>query len=648
MDGKPVPRIIDFGLAKTAAPPADGATLFTQVGAFVGTPGYTSPEQADPSGQGVDTRTDVYSLGVVLYVMLTGVEPFDDGTGRKRPLLERLRQLREADPPSPSEKLNSDRKTLISSADSRGIAPNQLRSILHGDLDWIGMKALEKDRERRYGTPMELAADIERHLHGRPVHAAPPSFTYRAGKFIRRNRLALGSAAVIVLVLVAASIISIRQSIRASREAAVAQAVSDFLQHDLLAQAGASGQSGPGTKPDPDLKVRTALDRAAQRINGKFAGQPAIEVAIRTTMGRTYEDLGLYPQAQEQLKKAAEDGRRTLGMDDDLTLIALHDLGSLLLEQGKYKEAETIDAEVLSARRRVSGPKDPKTLACMNDLATVYRDEGKYAQAEALHLQALEIFKRILGPEDPATLSSMSNLALIYSDEGRLAEAEKLDLQTLEIRKRVLGPEHPYTLTSMSNLGIVYSGEGKFAEAEKLDAEILDIRKRVLGPEHPYTLNSMNNLAEDYSDQGEYAQAEALDAQALEIRKRVQGPEHPATLEAMATLARDFYKQGKYAQAEPLFDELLKIQRRILGLESPDAAATIYSMGCMEARRGDKDKAIAQLRQSIDHGLAPYLDLGMQKDSDLVSLYGDPRFIGLFAHARQVAAAKTARTQAPH
>jgi eukaryotic-like serine/threonine-protein kinase len=483
---------------------------------MVGTPGYMSPEQADPTIEGVDTRTDVYSLGVILYELLTGLLPFDAKEWRNRPLHEVLRQLHEDDPQIPSTKFSTQKESSTKAAAMRGTEPRHLASLLRGDLDCITMKALERDRARRYGSPSDFAADIERYLRHEAVLAVPPSAVYRARKFARRHRAALVTAGAVGVVLIAAAVVSIRQSIRANREAAVAQAVNDFLQNDLLAQASAATQSGPSTKPDPHLEVRTALDRAAARIGGKFERQPEVEAAIRNTIGKTYLDLGMYPEARTQLERALELQRRVVGTESPQTLRTMASLAVALENQGKYPEAEKLLGQSLAIQRRALGPEHPDTLRSMNSPAVVYYYEGKYAQAEALCGQLVQIRRRLLGSEHHDTLRSMNILAVVYTQEGKYPQAETLQGQTLEIERRVLGPEHPDTQASMNNLANVYLAESKYVQARVLYAQTFEIARRVLGPEHRSTLLSMNNLAEAYEAEGKYSQAEALLSQGLD------------------------------------------------------------------------------------------------------------------------------------
>jgi eukaryotic-like serine/threonine-protein kinase len=598
LDGRAAPKIIDFGVAKALGEKLTADTMFTRVGALVGTPEYMSPEQALSRGDDIDTRTDVYSLGIIFYELLAGVPPIEL---HKIALEEFLRRLREEEPAKPSTKIRTqDAATSSELARKRQSEPLALAKLIGGDLDSIALKALEKDRSRRYGSASDFAADIGRYLNNEAVLAVPPSAAYRARKFARRYRGTLVTACAFVLVLIVAAAISIRQSLRANREAAVAQAVNDFLQNDVLAQASAANQAGPSTKPDPDLKVRTALDRAAARITGKFDRQPEVEAAIRDTIGNTYVSLGLYPEGRTQLERALELRRRTLGMKDPKTLKTLSRLGRTASLQGKYPEAEGLQRESLEAQRKVLGPEHPDTLNSLNLLADLDYRLGKYAEAEALNLQALEIERRVLGPEDPMTLGSMVDLANVYTGEGKFGEAEALDSKILETRRRVQGAEHPSTLASMDNLASDYESEGKYAQAEAMAIQSLEIERRVLGPEHADTLSSINNLANIYNDEGKYEQAEQLLKQNLEISRRVLGPEHPDTMRNMMALSNVYAFHGQYAQADELLSQTVEISRRVLGPEHPDTLKVMANLASDEGFRGQYAPAEALMSKVLE------------------------------------------------
>ena len=556
------PRILDFGVARLTDSDAQ-ATRQTDMGQLLGTLAYMSPEQVLGDPEEIDTRSDVYALGVILYELLAGKGPYVLG----RQLHEAVRTIREEEP------------TTLSS----------VNRTYRGDIETIVRKALEKDKTRRYASAAELAADIRRHLHDEPITARPPSVSYQLQKFARRHKALVTGMAAVFVVLVLGVVASTWEAVHARRaeaqakqQSAIAQAVNGFLQNDLLGQASAYNQS----KPDPDIKVRTVLDRAAGRIQGKFSKQPEVEAAIRNTIGRTYMDLGLYPEAAKQLEAAVDLRRRALGREHPDTLHSITSLANVYWYEGKYAQAEALNSQTLEIRRRVVGPEHPETLASMNNLAAVYDLQGKYAQAEALDSQTLQIRRRVLGPEHPDTLASMNNLAGVYRFEGKYTQAEALDSQTLEIRRRVLGAEHPLTLMSMNNLANLYDDQGKYAQAEALLSQALEIQRRVLGPEHPETLRSMNNLASVYDDQGKYAQAEALDSQTLEIRRRVLGREHPDTLRSTLVLAHVYLSEGKYAQAEALYGQTLEVQRRVLGPEHGHTLATLSDFASMCQREG--------------------------------------------------------------
>jgi len=566
------PKILDFGVAR-ATDSDTHVTHQTDLGQLVGTLAYMSPEQVLADPLELDTRSDVYALGVVFYELLAGRLPY---TVSPR-LHEAVQTIREEEP-----------RPL-------GTVSNAFR----GDIETIVAKALEKDKARRYASAAELAADIRRYLQDEPVMARPASTTYQLQKFARRHTAVVLAAAAVFVVLVAGIIVSTREAARASAESATSRAINDFLQNDLLAQASAANQL-PNTKPDPDLKVRTALDRAATRITGRFDRQPQVEAALRDTVGQTYMDLGLYAEARTQLERALDLRRRFLGAKNPETLTTMNRLGNAVFLEGKYPEAEALLSQTLEIQRRVLGPEDLNTLTALNTLASVYWAQGKYPQAEAVDSQTLKIRRRVLGPEHPETLRSMNNLAIVYDEEGKYAQAEALQSQTLDMRRRVLGPEHPDTLASMNNLANVYWAEGKYAEAETLQTQTLEVRRRVLGAEHPNTLTSMINLANVYSDQGKYAQSAALDSQILEIQRRVLGPEHHDTLMSMNNLAEDYRAQGKYVQAVALASQTLEIRRRVLGPRNRYTLTSMDNLAGAYAAQGDYTRAEPLFMQSLD------------------------------------------------
>jgi tetratricopeptide (TPR) repeat protein/predicted Ser/Thr protein kinase len=597
------PKILDFGVARVTDSDVE-STRQTDLGQLVGTLAYMSPEQALGDPLEVDTRSDVYALGVILYELLAGRLPYD----LSRKTHEAARTIQEEDP------------TPLSS----------ISRVYRGDIETIVAKALEKDKARRYPSASGLAADIQRYLKDEPIAARPPSASYQLRKFARRNKALVAGVAAVFVVLIGGVIASTWEATRARRaeqaattEAAKAKAVNDFLQNDLLAQASANTQARQDTKPDPDMKVRTALDRASARITGKFNRQPEVEAAVRDTMGQTYMDLGLYPEARTQWERALELHRRVLGPKNPETLKTISRLGRTALLQGKYPEAEALLSQTLEMQRRV-GAMHPDTLGSMNNLANVYLEQGKYAQAEALFSQTLEIERRMLGAEHPNTLGFMNNLALVYVRQGKYAQAEALQGQALEIRRRVLGAEHPDTLGSMNNLARVYYYEGKHAQAEALHSQTLGMKRRVLGPEHPSTLLSMNNLANVYLDQGKYAQAEALYSQTLEIRRRVLGAEHPDTLYSMNNLALVYSYEGKYAQAQALDSQALGIKRRVLGPEHPETLISMNILALVYSYEGKYAQAEALYSQTLEierRVLGPEHPKTLGTLSDFASMY---------------------------
>ncbi len=677
VDGKAMPRIIDFGLAKPAVPYGLGDASVTLAGTPMGTPAYMSPEQADPGVRDVDTRTDVYSLGVLLYELLTGTLPFDIAEWENKPLDYVLKQVREQDTPRPStqfrKKASTHQKEATAAADKRGSDSRQLGNLLSGDLDWITMKALEKDRARRYGSPSDLSADITRYLNNEPVLAGPATAGYRIKKYAVRHRLALGLGAGILLLLagfVVAQAVALR---RITRERDRATRITDFM-------TGIFKVSNPSEARGNTITAREILDKASTDIDTGLKRDPELQAQMMSVMGDVYDNLGLATRAQSLQQQAIEIQRRVLGPESPETLRSAHALARSISQQSHYPEAEALQRQALDIQRRILGPEHPDTLMAVSNLANILRLEGRYTEAEKLTRETIDIRRRLLGPENQETLRSTVALANILNSEGRFSDQEAILRQTLDAQTRVLGPEHPDTLISERNLANVLYTEGHYDEAEKLHRETLDVDRRIFGPEHPETLRSANNLANVLSTEGHLAEAEQLYRSTLDVERRVLGPENadtllsinnlarvlemeghnaeseklhretfdlerrvlgpenPVTLETMNDLADNLIHTHDYAGAEKLLKQALDIQRRTLGPDNTDAAISTYNLGVVALHQGRRDETLSLLREAVDHGFPPDGALAMDKDPDLKSLHGDPRFTALVAHVKERAA----------
>jgi tetratricopeptide (TPR) repeat protein len=591
VDGRAAPKIIDFGIAKALTEKLTADTIVTRLGAMIGTPQYMSPEQALSSGEDIDTRTDVYSLGIVLYELLAGAPPIEL---RKITLDEFLRRLREQDPAKPSTTIRAqDAATSTEMARKRQTEPAALARQLRGDLDSIALKALEKDRSRRYGSPSDLAADIGRYLRNEAVLAVPPSAAYRARKFARRHRTGVAVAATAVLLLasfVVAQAIQVqrvtRARDRADRERDRANRVTDFM-INMFQQADPSQARGN------TITAREVLDRASQDLDTGLAKDPEVRAQMIYTMGRVYEGLGLYPRAESLLARALDIRGHALGSDNPDTLATRALLGWEMYQEGRYSDAEKVLRQALDRSRAVLGPAHATTLAAMQYLGMNLSQEGKGPEAEKLMRAAVDIQKQERGPEHPDTIASTGKLASVLEGEGKYAEAEKLYRQRLDLDRRLYGRNHPQTAASLHNLANDLAHQGRSAEAEKFYREGMEVDLLVLGPGHPKTLQLMNDLADDLSDQGHYQEAEKLNLTVREGRRRVFGPDHPLT------------------------------------------ASSTYNLACLAALTGRRNEAISLLSQAVDHGLDADLDLYTAKDSDFKSLHGDPRFTALVAHAKE-------------
>ncbi|MCX5643318.1 MAG: serine/threonine-protein kinase [Phycisphaerae bacterium] len=576
-DGQPIPKVIDFGIAKATNQRLTEKTLFTRYAHIIGTPAYMSPEQAELSDLDVDTRSDIYSLGVLLYELLTGTTPFSEEDLRKAGYIEMQRVIREEEPAKPSTRLSSLGETLTDVAKRRSSTPDLLRKAIRGELDWIVMKALEKDRTRRYDSSSALLADVKRYLDREPVLAGPPTAWYRTRKFVQRH-----GALVTVVVFVAATVvvglgISMALYLRAERardgEAvarAETQAVTDFLTKDLLASVY------PEKARNQEVTVRYILESAARDLDEKFANSPLAEAQVRETLGRTYQKMGDYEAAKPHLERAWEIRREQFGEEHPATLASLNLLGMLYSNWGRYEQAEPLLARALDLRRRVLGEEHPDTLESMSDLAWQYMCEARFEEGMVLATRALERGRRVLGEEDPIVLRAMNALAAGYVTVMRYAEAQSLAGQGYEISRRVLGEEHETTLLLANVLAWACESGGRPDAAAELAARTVEIGRRIVGEEHLITIWAMSNLGAAYLKQGRREEAAPLLTRAFELAAQVGGPDHAGTVLFGLRLAILYRVQERWAEHEALLIQLAEASRRTHGEEHPQTGYIKY------------------------------------------------------------------------
>jgi eukaryotic-like serine/threonine-protein kinase len=664
-------KVIDFGGARATDSDMAVTTLQTDVGQLIGTLQYMSPEQCDADPHDLDTRSDVYALGVVLYELLCEQLPYDV---TKVALYEAARVIREHTPARPS----SFNKTL------------------RGDVETIALKALEKDRTRRYPS----------------ITARRASMVYHVRTFARRNKPLVGGVAAVFIVLLAGLIAAttlylqaeearadavaardaeaeqrriaeanqaraVAEAERAEREAERAEAeaqralaaeaeeksraeelekVAEFQASQLAdidvqtvgvrLRAGLLGKTREALErrgleseqaeaelenlqrtiagvnfTDAALKLldENIFERALAAIDTQFPAdeQPLLRARLLQTLADTMRNIGLLQRASAPQVEALDTRRRTLGEEHLDTLGSINNLGILLRAQGKLAEAEGYFRQALETRRRLLGEEHPDTLGSINNLGGLLRDQGKLAEAEPFYRAALKGHRRTLGEEHADTLGSINNLGILLRAQGKLAEAEPFYRETLEVRRRLLGDEHPHTLLSIHSMGVLLRGLGKLSEAEPYHRGALEGYRRTLGDEHTSTLNSINNMGNLLRDQGRLTEAEGYYREALERSRRVLGDDHPDTLTSVGSMGLLLRTQGKLAEAEPYYRQALEGYRRTLGDDHPHTLTAIGNLGSLLQDEGKLAEAEGYYREALE---ARRRTLGDDHPATLVSI----------------------------
>ena len=582
-----VPKIIDFGIAKAVSESAaiPGSTLEGQV---IGTPEYMSPEQAGVLDTGVDARTDVYSLGVLLYELVSGKRPYDL---RSRTPADIDRALRT--PPRPPTAIGA-------SAGWFGLPP--LRRAR--DIDSVALMAIERNPEDRYDSIEQLADDVRRAIEHRPVRARTQTWTYRGRRFVQRHALAVatGAAFAVLVALSAVAVVrernralaseaqAVAEARRAHAEAAKATEVSRFLVELFR-------ESDPLRTRGANVTARELLERGATRIRTELSGQDEVRATVMDTIGVVYRLLGLYKESEALLTEALDIRRRVLGNRNADVATTLDNLGQVARERNQYERSAAQHREALALRRELLGPRDTQVAQSLNNLALTLREWGKYDEAEPLAREALDIRLSTYGPDHPEVLTSMNNLADLVSSRGNRAEAEKLHREVLAARRRVLPAGHPRIGNSLHNVGQLVAISGRLAEAEPFFREALEINRKAYGTDHPDTTTVLNSLGSMLHDMGKLDEAEPFYREALAADRRVHGDNHMDVAIDMNNLASLLEDTGRLTEAGRMYEQSLAIRRAVMGPRHPSVATLLNNVGRLrfaERRFADADRALTQ------------------------------------------------------
>jgi len=657
-NGRPIPKIIDFGVAKATSQRLSEKCMLTEKGLWLGTPEYMSPEQAGLTNMDVDTRTDVYALGVLLYELLAGTQPFDAHTLRSAGFGEMCRILCEEDPPRPSTRVGNSADFSRTIAHMRRTNPSSLARRLRGDLDWIVMRTLEKDRDRRYGSPADLAADIGRYLGNESVHARPPSAANKARKFVVRHRAGVVTAAAIVLALLVGVVGTSIGMIRARRDAEATRRVAESMSAVLQTL-------NPYASDRHLATARRALIAGTEVIESQLEDQPVVRGRLLMMMGRTYISIADFRRAAELLQLALQMLQEELG-NDDPALAEVHGLlGWCLFQLGDSAAAQVSLERTLAIREANDGPEHVTTGSALAHLGMHLCRIGDYERSKSLLERAEQIFEEKTGPESDYIAEVLHFKGVLLIVLGDYDAARETLERSVAIRQHWLGRDHAGVAGSLADLAMVTLLQGDEDLAEEMFRRALDINRRAFGEDHYSVAYPLRELGGIEATRGNFAAAEKMIAQSLEISEKAVGPEHSSLLWILRAQSSLLRRKGNLAGARTAIERALSIAEsshgpvhfevalilgslglleyevnnltaadEVFGREHDILAAVFppkhrligvnaYQRACISALRGERDVALAYLRTAISSDWSSDI---IFEDPDLNSLRGDPDF----------------------